>query len=160
MTEHAIKNGVESTTRYRKSATSRRGSNKRTPAVQRQRSGARGGRATRRGARVKLSQENPPQASAEASIPDGSTITGYEWSPLSSGHDLYSPYGYSPITPSGDQMLNPGYSLPRPSYYDYGQQMLPKLEEESQFLMDEDQDSLVRQILYQSSTEEFLQEAT
>ncbi|KIV95991.1 hypothetical protein PV10_03576 [Exophiala mesophila] len=49
LTEEAIRNGVQSTTRYRKSGGGKRAQGHRTTAVQRQRSGARGGRAARQG---------------------------------------------------------------------------------------------------------------
>lgn len=52
LTENAIKHGVQSTTRYRKSSTPKK-SNGRFPALQRQRSGAKGGIASRRTARLK-----------------------------------------------------------------------------------------------------------
>ncbi|KAL6253084.1 hypothetical protein RBB50_000804 [Rhinocladiella similis] len=58
LTDDAIKNGVQSTTRYRKAGGGKRHNGHRAPAVQRQRSGAKGGRAASRAARQRR-QENP-----------------------------------------------------------------------------------------------------
>ncbi|KIW19071.1 hypothetical protein PV08_03361 [Exophiala spinifera] len=58
LTEDAIKNGVQSTTRYRKAGGGKRHNGHRVPAIQRQRSGAKGGRATSRAARQRR-QEIP-----------------------------------------------------------------------------------------------------
>ncbi|KAK5552353.1 hypothetical protein LTR46_009683 [Exophiala xenobiotica] len=57
LTEDAVKNGVQSTTRYRKTGGGKR-MGQRAPAIQRQRSGAKGGRAASRAARQRR-QENP-----------------------------------------------------------------------------------------------------
>jgi len=58
LTDDAIENGVQSTTRYRKSGTGRRTLGHGIPAAQRQRSGARGGRAARRGARQRREEQS------------------------------------------------------------------------------------------------------
>ncbi|KAJ9645462.1 hypothetical protein H2204_001042 [Knufia peltigerae] len=58
LTEDAIKNGIQSTTRYRKTGGGKRHNGHRAPAIQRQRSGAKGGRAASRAARQRR-QENP-----------------------------------------------------------------------------------------------------
>ncbi|KAJ9616445.1 hypothetical protein H2200_000163 [Cladophialophora chaetospira] len=51
LTEDAIKNGVQSTTRYRKTGAGKRPVGSRIPALQRQRAGAKGGRAARNSAK-------------------------------------------------------------------------------------------------------------
>ena len=56
LTENAIKNGVQSTTRYRKTGSGKKAPGSRTPAPLRQRSGARGGRAARRAAKLRRNE--------------------------------------------------------------------------------------------------------
>lgn len=46
-------------------------------------------------------------------------------------------------------MLASSYTLPQRLHYEYGQQMLPKVEEEEQIFVEEDEE--LRQMLCQSS---------
>ncbi|KAK4942572.1 hypothetical protein LTR10_017701 [Elasticomyces elasticus] len=85
LTEDAIKNGVQSTTRYRKTGGGKRGLGHRVPAIQRQRSGARGGRAASRAARQRR-QDNPYVTStplsgspATPSYSDMSDYHSFDW---------------------------------------------------------------------------------
>ncbi|EXJ83302.1 hypothetical protein A1O1_06921 [Capronia coronata CBS 617.96] len=81
LTEDAIQHGVQSTTRYRKTAGAKRMGGTRTAAIQRQRSGARGGRAARWAARQRR-QENPHVAdatpSASPATPSYSDVSEYQ----------------------------------------------------------------------------------
>ncbi|KEF56763.1 uncharacterized protein A1O9_06953 [Exophiala aquamarina CBS 119918] len=78
LTEDAIQNGVQSTTRYRKSGGGKRPLT-RAPALQRQRSGARGGRAARRSARYRrqaqLCLDHPTPSSYSPDTPSYSDIS-------------------------------------------------------------------------------------
>ncbi|OAP56250.1 hypothetical protein AYL99_09429 [Fonsecaea erecta] len=56
LTDEAIKNGVQSTTRYRKTGTGKKSMGGRIPAIQRQRAGAKGGRAARHAAKRKCQE--------------------------------------------------------------------------------------------------------
>src|SRR5436190_24148529 len=58
LTENAIKGGVQSTTRYRKTGSGKKSHNSGTPAPLRQRSGARGGRAARRAAKLRRNEQD------------------------------------------------------------------------------------------------------
>lgn len=85
LTEDAIKNGVQSTTRYRKIGGGKRGPGHRVPAIQRQRSGAKGGRAASRAARQRR-QDNPFVTStpltgspATPSYSDVSDYHNFDW---------------------------------------------------------------------------------
>jgi hypothetical protein len=58
LTENAIKDGVQSTTRYRKTGSGKKTHTSRAPAPLRQRSGARGGRAARRAAKLRRNEQD------------------------------------------------------------------------------------------------------
>ena len=142
LTEYAKQYGVQSTTRYRKNGTSKKASANRVPAVQRQRSGAKGGRAARRAARLKRQEEGhrrnfTTQPEAEGQSP-------YQ-SPLSATQDHWSTYSYSPTTPSEDQFIRAAYSLPHRSHYEYHRDRDMKFESE---VCPEDEQ--LRQMLSQS----------
>ena len=126
LTEHAIKHGVQSTTRYRKTGTCKKAVSNRIPAIQRQRSGAKGGRAARRAARLKRQEEG--QGRARTVLGEGETPTsfGHSRSPLSIAQDQWSSYSCSPTTPAEDQFLSTTYSLPHLSYYEYDQEVESK----------------------------------
>ncbi|KAI1619646.1 hypothetical protein EDD37DRAFT_570799 [Exophiala viscosa] len=85
LTEDAIKNGVQSTTRYRKTGGGKRGLGHRVAAIQRQRSGAKGGRAASRAARQRR-QDHPyvtstPMSGSPATpcYSDVSDYHNYDW---------------------------------------------------------------------------------
>lgn len=61
LTEEAIKNGVQSTTRYRKQAGSKKSQKSEHPAPQRQRSGAKGGRAAKKSAKTRRVVQDSPK---------------------------------------------------------------------------------------------------
>ena len=68
LTKSALHSGVQSTTRYRKSGSSKKASHQRTPAVQRQKSGAKGGQAARRAAKMRARQR-PGRSDAQSLTP-------------------------------------------------------------------------------------------
>ncbi|EXJ87136.1 hypothetical protein A1O3_04094 [Capronia epimyces CBS 606.96] len=107
LTEDAVKNGVQSTTRYRKTAGGKRTGSNRAAAVQRQRSGAKGGRAARWMARQRR-QENPLIADATPSssptTPSYSDVSEYQ----SFDYHGFRPAMTSwPITPVDDSLHLP-----------------------------------------------------
>lgn len=116
LTENAIRNGVQSTTRYRKNVSGKRVNNNRTPAPLRQRSGAKGGRAAKRAASLRK-KEHPihhdqlelPLEYPLTSMYDyaGSTCDGAESSDAFSILD--------PTTPAPDFSFgsDPSYQTPR-----------------------------------------------
>lgn len=119
LTEHAIKHGVQSTTRYRKNGISKKISSNRTPAIQRQRSGAKGGRAARRSNRAKrhehhLRSSNPQYSNLGSPVSYSQTP-----SPLSTSRDQWSVYSDSPITPSEECFPPISYSLPHRSHGEF-----------------------------------------
>lgn len=131
LTEHAKKYGVQSTTRYRKTGAAKKGAPNRTPAIQRQRSGAKGGKAARRAARLKRqgAQNASPYANSRCSMP-------------STPQDEWSSYTYSPVTPSESPFT---YALPHRSHFGYDQGDEDKFSTNA-FLED---DEHLRQILQQ-----------
>lgn len=66
LTDDAIKYGVQSTTRYRKHGSNKKTNRTRTPAPLRQRSGAKGGRAARRAAKLRREEQMNRQCSDPA----------------------------------------------------------------------------------------------
>lgn len=155
LTGHAIKHGVQSTTRYRKTGTTKKGVGSRIPAIQRQRSGAKGGRAARRAARLKR-QEEGQRRTRTVLTENGSQISfGHSRSPLPIAPDQWSNYSYSPTTPAEDQFLSTTYTLPRRSYYEYDQEMEPKDDTEPFPYEDEH----LRQMLSQTATEDVFEDA-
>ena len=59
LTDKALRNGVQSTTRYRKTGGARKSALNGRPDAQRARSGAKGGRAARRAARLRQIEQSP-----------------------------------------------------------------------------------------------------
>ena len=59
LTQTALRHGVQSTTRYRKTGVARKSGLNSSPDLQRQRSGAKGGRAARRAARLRRLEQTP-----------------------------------------------------------------------------------------------------
>jgi hypothetical protein len=104
LTEDAIKNGVQSTTRYRKTGAGKRPLGGRMPAVQRQRAGARGGRAARNSAKRRNQDQSAftdPMSTASPSTTSYSDYGDYQ----SFGyHDLRPAVRSWPMTPVEDQI--------------------------------------------------------
>lgn len=98
LTEDAIQNGVQSTTRYRKSGGGKRPLT-RTPALQRQRSGARGGRAARRSARYRrqeqLCLDHPTPSSCSPDTPSYSDVSDCGLD----NHESHAAFRSCPLTP-------------------------------------------------------------
>ncbi|KIX08199.1 uncharacterized protein Z518_02855 [Rhinocladiella mackenziei CBS 650.93] len=99
LTKDAVKNGVQSTTRYRKTGGAKRSLASQVPAIQRQRSGAKGGRAARRAARQRRQErsfvsDRPPSGSpATPSYSDVSNYHKFEY------HNLQPAIRSWPMTP-------------------------------------------------------------
>lgn len=102
LTDEAIKNGVQSTTRYRKTGGGKRTLGSRIPAIQRQRSGAKGGRAARRTARQRRQEQSfvtdaPFSASPDTPpYSDASEYQGLDY------YDLHPAITSWPLTPMED----------------------------------------------------------
>jgi hypothetical protein len=71
LTEDAVRHGVQSTTRYRKHGSNKKTNRTRTPAPLRQRSGAKGGRAARRAARLRREEQMNRQGTDSVSQSSG-----------------------------------------------------------------------------------------
>ncbi|KAK5047664.1 hypothetical protein LTR84_006329 [Exophiala bonariae] len=99
LTGDAILHGVQSTTRYRKSGGGRRTLISRTPALQRQKSGARGGRAARRSARYRHQDQvyldHPTPSSCSPDTPSYSDVSdsGFD------NPDFHPGFRSCPLTP-------------------------------------------------------------
>ncbi|KAI9755779.1 MAG: hypothetical protein M4579_004142 [Chaenotheca gracillima] len=95
----AVEDGVKSTTRYRKLGVNKRARKSATPAVQRQASGRKGGRAAKRGQRagVRKPESFEPRTA------------------LHSIERAYTSYDAPPVTPLGED-LSPGRDLDAPYY--------------------------------------------
>lgn len=150
LTEHAIKNGVQSTTRYRKNHSSKKGAANKVPALKRQRSGARGGRATRRAARSKRNVDDLGKADIGHLQPHTNITLDTIDHPLSGCRDQWASYdSYSPNTPQGDHFFNQTYNLPHSLHYSSG-------EADMKYEADNfsDGDDQLRRMLSQASSEE------
>ena len=119
LTEYAVKNGVQSTTRYRKHGGSKRGGANRAPAVQRQRSGAKGGRAACRAARLRR-QEQHEHRSANYSPGTPSSMSSLYGYTSPSQAEYTSAYTYSPVTPTGEFVTSDPFPPPHMPYYGSG----------------------------------------
>ena len=97
-----MQNGVQSTTRYRKNGSSKRHSPQRVPALQRQKSGAKGGRAARRIAKMKI-REGPTRSKHQPLTPS------YASHELKGAYyckeNTDCPTEYDPQTPPDDQLF-------------------------------------------------------
>jgi hypothetical protein len=102
LTDEAIRNGVQSTTRYRKNGTAKTTSRGRKPAISRQQAGARGGRAARNAARrrnyVFLAVNEPPLTTSPSTVSfsDYSDYAGFEY------YDAGFAARSWPVTPADD----------------------------------------------------------
>lgn len=155
LTEHAIKHGVQSTTRYRKNNSSKKGAVNRTPAVKRQRSGARGGRATRRAARSRRT-EDPRKAHTSQPQPDTSIAVSPIDYGMSHSRDHWMNYDpYTPNTPQADHFFSQTYTLPPSLYYPVGE---PEIKYEAESFMDGDDQS--HRMPSQGSSEDYFDDVT
>lgn len=148
LTEDAIKHGVQSTTRYRKTGTSRKNCG-RSPAVPRQRSGAKGGIAARRSARLRHLRRRPdPAYYASAGYSSGSTPAMLAASPQITGGAAseWSRHSYSPK--GHEQLFTPSYNPFSPTPYHHAHAMDPKLETDISYY---DEDSQAAHFLTQLS---------
>lgn len=125
LTDEAIKNGVQSTTRYRKTGAGKKPLGSRAPAIQRQRSGAKGGRAARRTAARQRYQE---QYAPTDHTPSGSTpstpYSDYSEYPGSDYHDLQPAIRSWPMSPVevnlGDEAIMQHHDVPSLNKLDLG----------------------------------------
>lgn len=150
LTEHAIKNGVQSTTRYRKNNSSKKGAINKVPALKRQRSGARGGRATRRAARSKRNVDDLGKAGIDQLQPHTSIMLDTPDHKLSRCRDRWAVYdSYSPNTPHEDHFFDQTYNLPRSLHYCSGE---ADMKHETDIFLDGDDQ--LRRMLSQANSEE------
>ncbi|KIW89840.1 uncharacterized protein Z519_09269 [Cladophialophora bantiana CBS 173.52] len=77
LTDEAIKNGVQSTTRYRKSGAGKKTLRGRIPAIQRQRAGAKGGRAARHSAKRRYQEQGAFTDSTPTASPSTTSYSDY-----------------------------------------------------------------------------------
>lgn len=118
LTEEAVRHGVQSTTRYRKHGSNKKQNRAKIPAPLRQRSGAKGGRAARRAARLRREEQMHSQGSGSVTQTSrGSSFLGLpDVQRLSQEADHFSIA--SPLTPDNE----PAFAFPPPpidssSYY-------------------------------------------
>lgn len=99
LTEDAIQNGVQSTTRYRKTGGGKRPLGTRTPAYQRQKSGAKGARAARQVTKIRRRGQNllehPSPSSCSPGTPSYSDLSDYGFD----NHDYHPTFSSCPLTP-------------------------------------------------------------
>jgi Forkhead domain len=111
LTEDAIRHGVQSTTRYRKHGSNKKTNRTRIPAPLRQRSGAKGGRAARRAARLRREEQMSRQRSE--SLPHNARLPSFcgaqATDPTSQEAADFSVT--SPLTPDND----PAFASSQPS---------------------------------------------
>jgi hypothetical protein len=103
LTEDAIKNGVQSTTRYRKTGAGKKPLGGRMPALQRQRAGARGGRAARKSAKRRNQDQSAytdPMSTASPSTTSYSDYGDYQFE----YHDPRPVIRSWPVTPLEDHL--------------------------------------------------------
>lgn len=110
---------MQSTTRYRKTVACKTGSN-RPPAIQRQRSGARGGRAARRSAKLKRRQRNTYEESKQTlsarkhdSVPHGFSVSPHP----ATVRSQWLPSDYGPATPYDEDVPPLPYSYVDTAFY-------------------------------------------
>ncbi len=132
LTEDAIRHGVQSTTRYRKHGSNKKTNRARIPAPLRQRSGAKGGRAARRAAKLRREE----QMNHRSSNPDSHCtrlpkIYGlHDADRTSQDADQFSIA--SPLTPQNEQVIpfpqssdSSSYYYQLPEFYDLNSEPLP-----------------------------------
>ena len=112
LTELAIKNGVQSTTRYRKTGGAKKTNLNRVPAVQRQRSGAKGGQAARRAAKLRR-REQAEYQQLVSPLQALSTPSSFECSdPYACTAETDYLSNYAPVTPPDDRLFGVSNALP------------------------------------------------
>ncbi|PWY80007.1 hypothetical protein BO83DRAFT_201083 [Aspergillus eucalypticola CBS 122712] len=119
LTNEAIKNGVQSTTRYRKQASYRKALGSDPPAPQRQRSGAKGGKATKVKPkfRGRMSEEELPKGRYHPRVtsqprPTKNVFTHYHTSAGTLTEiTIMSPFQVSGLTPSGNRLSSEPFDL-------------------------------------------------
>ena len=111
LTEDAIRHGVQSTTRYRKHGSNKKTNRARIPAPLRQRSGAKGGRAARRAAKLRREEQLSRQSSA--SVSQSATYPHFYGSQGLGRTSLEADYFSvtSPLTPENE----PAFTFPQPT---------------------------------------------
>jgi hypothetical protein len=106
LTKEAIRDGVKSTTRYRSKQPNKRGHRSHHPLPQRQASGAKGGQASRRSARMRRGNRMTDTYRSE---PYRSVPATYESFPANIPMPQYSPYYGSPIESEVEFMNDEDY---------------------------------------------------
>lgn len=150
LTEEAIKHGVQSTTRFRKNNSSKKSASNKVPALQRQRSGARGGRAAKRAAQLKRTVESVEKVESDwAELQASHSFNFHEHRMAAYQDDLCDYSVASPLTPEDDHYITPSYSLPQRSHFEFGEEVEGKYEADH-YLDEEDQ---LRIILSQRDSE-------
>ena len=132
LTEDAIRHGVQSTTRYRKHGSNKKTNRARIPALLRQRSGAKGGRAARRAAKLRREEQmnrrssNPNSQSSRLQTFYGLQDTDR----TSQDADQFSIA--SPLTPQNEQVIpfpqssdSSSFYYHLPEFYDLNSEPLP-----------------------------------
>ncbi|EXJ62093.1 hypothetical protein A1O7_02526 [Cladophialophora yegresii CBS 114405] len=104
LTKDAIDNGVQSTTRYRKTGAGKRPLGGRMPAIQRQRAGARGGRAARNSAKRRHQDLSALTDPASTASPSTTSYSDYGDYPSFDCHDLQPALRSWPMTPVEDNL--------------------------------------------------------
>jgi hypothetical protein len=134
LTADAIRHGVQSTTRYRKHGSNKKTNRTRTPAPLRQRSGAKGGRAARRAARLRREEQMHRQGchalQQNSTKPDFPRLRGII--DRTSQEVDHFPVA-SPLTPENEPAFafsqsidnNHSYYYHLPSFYDLKSELLP-----------------------------------
>ncbi|ETI20022.1 hypothetical protein G647_09037 [Cladophialophora carrionii CBS 160.54] len=104
LTKDAIDNGVQSTTRYRKTGAGKRPLGGRMPAIQRQRAGARGGRAARNSAKRRHQDLSALTDPASTASPSTTSYSDYGDYPSFDYHELQPAVRSWPMTPVEDNL--------------------------------------------------------
>lgn len=112
LTDHALQHGVQSTTRFRRATGSKKAAVNKTPAIQRQQSGAKGGRAARRAAKLKKHEESQRQGRTIYASQGEATPHSFSQNPRLLARDEWSSYSYNPPTPAEEVVFSATYALP------------------------------------------------
>lgn len=153
LTGEAIKHGVQSTTRFRKNNTSKKSAGSKAPALQRQRSGARGGRAAKRAAQSKRTVDRVEKAESDRTEFRASHPFNFNEHRMAAYQDDWCGYSVdSPLTPEDDHYFTPSYSLPQCSQFEVRGDVETKYEA-NHYLNEEDQ---LRIILSQTDSEDVM----
>ncbi|KIW70411.1 hypothetical protein PV04_02683 [Phialophora macrospora] len=104
LTKDAIDNGVQSTTRYRKTGAGKRPLGGRMPAIQRQRAGARGGRAARNSVKRRQQDHSAFTDPTSTASPSTTSYSDYSDYPRFDYHELQPAARSWPMTPAEDNL--------------------------------------------------------